>query len=149
MVLPEAFFTIGSEAVYPLDVSNQPAAHDNPFRDRIVLVGASFTESRDAFPTPRGLMYGLEIHANILHTLLSRSQIQPIAWRPSLLLQLILCVAISWLFAVIGANKALGISIVIAGLILVGVNFCGSRPRRLLVRFPHAHPGDSPQQPMA
>jgi CHASE2 domain-containing sensor protein len=68
-----SFLTISSEAVYPLGVSNQPAAHDNPFRDRIVLIGASFTESRDAFPTPRGLMYGLEIHANILHTLLSRS----------------------------------------------------------------------------
>ena len=120
-----SFLTIGSEAVYPLGVSKQPAAHDNPFRDRIVLIGASFTESRDAFPTPRGLMYGLEIHANILHTLLTRGQIQPIAWGPSLLLQLILCVAISWLFAVIGANKALVISIAIAGLILVGANFVG------------------------
>jgi class 3 adenylate cyclase len=120
-----SFLTIGSEAVYPLGVSKQPAAHDNPFRDRIVLVGASFTESRDAFPTPRGLMYGLEIHANILHTLLTRGQIQPIAWRSSLLLQFLLCVAISWLFAVIGANKALVISIAIAGLVLVGANFVG------------------------
>jgi adenylate cyclase len=67
----------------------------------------------------------LEIHANILHTLLTRGQIQPIAWGPSLLLQLLLCVAISWLFAVIGANKALVISIAIAGLILVGANFVG------------------------
>ena len=120
-----SFLTIGSEAVYPLGVSNQPAAHDNPFRDRIVLIGASFTESRDAFPTPRGLMYGLEIHANILHTLLSRSQIQPIAWGPSLLLQFVLCVAIAGLFAITGANKALVISMVVAGLILFGVNFLG------------------------
>jgi class 3 adenylate cyclase/CHASE2 domain-containing sensor protein len=120
-----SFLTIGSEAAYPLGVSKQPAAHDNPFRDRIVLIGASFTESRDAFPTPRGLMYGLEIHANILHTLLSRSQIQPIAWGPSLLLQFVLCVAIAWLFAITEANKALIISIAIAGLILFGVNFLG------------------------
>jgi class 3 adenylate cyclase len=120
-----SFLTIGSEAVYPLGVSSQPAAHDNPFRDRIVLIGASFTESRDAFPTPRGLMYGLEIHANILHTLLSRTQLQPIAWGPSLLLQFVLCVAIAWLFAITGANKALVISMAIAGLILFGVNFLG------------------------
>jgi adenylate cyclase len=120
-----SFLTIGSEAVYPFGVSNQPAAHDNPFRDRIVLIGASFTESRDAFPTPRGLMYGLEIHANILHTLLSRSQLQPIAWGASLLLQFVLCVAIAWLFAVTGANKALVISMAIAGLILFGVNLFG------------------------
>jgi adenylate cyclase len=118
-----SFLTIASDAVYPLGVSQQPAAQDNPFRDRIVLIGASFTESRDAFPTPRGLMYGLEIHANILHSLLSRSQIQPIAWRPSLLLQFVLCVTIAWLFAVTGANKALVISLAAAGLILFGVNF--------------------------
>ena len=120
-----SFLTIGSDAIYPLGGSTQPAAQDNPFRDRIVLVGASFTESRDAFPTPRGLMYGVEIHANILHTLLSRSQIQPISWGPSFLLQFVLCVAISWLFAVIGANKALVISVIMAGLILIGVNFLG------------------------
>lgn len=119
------FLTISSEAVYPLGRSDQPVAKDNPFRDRIVVIGASFAESRDAFPTPRGVMYGLEIHANILHTLLTRSQIQPVAWGPSLLLQFLLCVAIAWLFAVIGPNRALLISIVFAALILVGINFLG------------------------
>ncbi|MBP1778848.1 MAG: putative Histidine kinase, partial [candidate division NC10 bacterium] len=121
-----SFLTIGSDAVYALGVSKEPAAQDNPFRDRIAIVGASFAESRDAFPTPRGVMYGVEIHANILHTLLSRTQIQPFAWGPSLMLQFFLCIVISWLFAVTGPNRALGISFVIAVLILVGVNFWGA-----------------------
>jgi CHASE2 domain-containing sensor protein len=85
--------------VYQFGLSNQPVALDNPFLDRIVLVGATFTESRDSFPTPHGIMQGVEIHANILHTLLTRRQIQPIAWRASLLLQFVLCLAISALFA--------------------------------------------------
>ncbi|MBP1775615.1 MAG: adenylate/guanylate cyclase with Chase sensor [candidate division NC10 bacterium] len=121
-----SFLTIGSEAVYALGASKQPAAEDNPFRNRIVLIGASFTASRDAFPTPRGVMHGVEIHANILHTLLSRTQIQPFAWGPSLSLQFLLCIAISWLFAVTGPNRALGVSLVIAVLILVGANFWGA-----------------------
>ena len=37
---------------------------DNPFRDRIVLVGATFAESRDFFPTPTGLMAGVELVAD-------------------------------------------------------------------------------------
>jgi len=64
---------VASDAVYQLGISDSPVAQDNPFRDRIVLIGATFVESRDVYPTPRGLMNGVEIHANILHTLLSRS----------------------------------------------------------------------------
>jgi len=49
--------------------ANIPLAADNPFRGKIVLIGASFQDSRDFFATPNGLMSGLEIHANIIHTL--------------------------------------------------------------------------------
>jgi adenylate cyclase len=52
-------------------------ATDNPFRGKIVLIGATFGDSRDFFPTPKGLLSGVEIHANIIHTILSRSQILP------------------------------------------------------------------------
>jgi adenylate cyclase len=53
---------------------------DNPFRGRIVLVGATFAESRDAHPTPVGAMSGVEIHANMVHTLLSRRALLPPPW---------------------------------------------------------------------
>ena len=112
----ESFLTIASDAVYQLGISEQEVARDNPLRGRIVLVGATFAESRDTFPTPHGIMPGVEIHANILHTLLTRSQIQPIAWGTSLLLQLVLCLGLSALFTVMRPNRALVISLGVAGL---------------------------------
>ena len=74
--------------MYAVGATGQSAADDNPIHDRIAVIGATFTESRDGFPTPEGLMYGMEIHAYILHSLLTRTYIQPIAWGKSLLLQL-------------------------------------------------------------
>ena len=53
-----------------------PAA-DNPFAGKIVFVGATFGESRDFYPTPVGLMAGVEIQANMLHTLLARRVLLP------------------------------------------------------------------------
>ena len=115
-----SFLTIGSDAVYHLGRSDQPVARDNPFRERIVLVGGTFAESRDTYPTPHGIMSGFEIHANILHTLLTRSQIQPIAWSRSLLLQFVLCLALSALFAAIRPNRALLVSLAGAALVTAG-----------------------------
>ncbi len=116
-----SFLTIGSDAVYQLGASDQEVARENPLRDRIVLVGATFGESRDAFPTQRGIMYGVEIHANILHTLLTRSQIQPVAWGASLLLQFVLCLVISALFARVRPNRALVIALGVSGLAALGL----------------------------
>lgn len=70
-----SFVSLPSEPLALLAKAKVPLASDNPFRDKIVLIGASFQESRDFFPTPHGLMSGLEIHANIIHTILTRSQI--------------------------------------------------------------------------
>jgi adenylate cyclase len=54
----------------------EPAA-DNPFAGKIVFVGATFGESRDVYPTPMGSMAGVEIQANMLHTLLARRVLLP------------------------------------------------------------------------
>ncbi len=70
-----SFKAIPSDPVAFLSKQNWTLAADNPFRGKIVLIGATFGESRDFFPTPQGLMSGVEIHANIIHTILSRSQI--------------------------------------------------------------------------
>jgi len=117
-----SFLTIGSDAVYTLGKSNEAVAQDNPFRDRIVLIGATFSESRDAFPTPRGILPGVEIHANILHTLLTRSQIQPVAWGTTLNLQFLLCLLLSALFVVVRPNRALLISLGGAAFLTIGLN---------------------------
>jgi adenylate cyclase len=72
-----SFVALPSDPLAQLARANVALAADNPFQGKIVLIGASFQESRDFYPTPYGLMSGLEIHANIIHTILSRSQIQP------------------------------------------------------------------------
>ncbi len=130
-----SFLTIGSDAVYPLGVSDSAVAQDNPFRDRIVLIGATFVESRDAFPTPRGVMHGVEIHANILHTLLTRGQIQPAALGASLSLQFLMCLLLSALFSVVRANRALAISIGGAALFTIGVTAWTTTPGGYWIDF--------------
>ncbi|MGH7386349.1 MAG: adenylate/guanylate cyclase domain-containing protein, partial [Candidatus Rokuibacteriota bacterium] len=68
---------------------------DNPFRDRIVLVGATFVDSRDTFPTPTGPMAGVEIHAHMVSTLLSRRTLLPPPWYLNVALLTVVCVSIS------------------------------------------------------
>jgi adenylate cyclase len=70
----------------------EPAA-DNPFTGRIVLVGATFAESRDFYPTPMGLMPGVEIQAHMLHTLLARRVLLPPDPRLNLALLAGVCLA--------------------------------------------------------
>ncbi len=52
-------------------------AQDNPFQGKLVIVGATFEESRDVHPTPVDRMAGVEIQANMVHTLLSRRALLP------------------------------------------------------------------------
>jgi len=121
---PGSFLTIPSGPVFDLGRPGAPeatAARDNPFRGKIVLVGATFAESREMAPTPRGTMTGLEVHAHILHTLLTRSPLRPLAWGPSLLLQLALCLGISALFVALRPNLALGIALLLAGFLALGL----------------------------
>jgi len=121
---PGSFLTIPSDPVFRLGrlgTADAAAARDNPLRDRIVLVGATFAESREIAATPRGIMTGLEVHAHILHTLLTRNPLRPLAWGPSLLLQLGLCLAIAALFAALRPNLALGVALLLAALAAAGL----------------------------
>jgi adenylate cyclase len=87
----------GSFASFPAGVVMQAARSaarpegDNPFRDRIVLVGATFAESRDFYPTPLGLMAGVEIQAHMVHTLLARRAVRPPHWAWNLGLMVLAC----------------------------------------------------------
>jgi adenylate cyclase len=83
-----------------------------------VLVGATFAESRDFFPTPTGLMPGVEIHAHMLNTLLSRRALLPPPWYLNVALLTAVCVSISvlslWLrpawLALVGLALVLGLA---------------------------------------
>jgi adenylate cyclase len=78
-----SFLTIPSNAVAALADGGE-LARDNPLWGRVVLVGGTYKESRDFYPTPHGSMAGVEIHANILHMLVTGSYIRPSGWATSL-----------------------------------------------------------------
>jgi adenylate cyclase len=75
--------------------SGQAMAADNPFRDRIVLVGGTFALSRDFYPTPTGFMAGVEVHGNAVHTLLTRRATLPPPWWLNLGVLVFTCLAVA------------------------------------------------------
>jgi adenylate cyclase len=87
----QSFLTIPSGAVVSLSGHGDTIAWDNPLRNRIVLVGGTFPDSRDFFQTPHGLLPGVEVHANLVHMLVSRRFIQASGWAVSLGLQVAVC----------------------------------------------------------
>lgn len=72
-------------------------APDNPFNGKIVLVGATFREGRDFYPTPVGVMAGVEIQANMVHTLLGRRAVPPPHWAWNVVVLASACVAVALL----------------------------------------------------
>ena len=114
-----SFLTIPSGAVVSLSDPGAEIARDNPLRDRIVLVGGTFRESRDFFPTPYGLMPGVEVHANLVHMLVTRSFIRPSGWAASLGLQIGVALVAGVVLVLL--RPATGMFVCITGALLVGI----------------------------
>ncbi len=113
------FLRIPSDAVAALADPGASIARDNPLRGRVVMIGATFRDSRDAHPTPHGSMPGVEVHANIVHMLLTRSFVRPAGWAVALGLQL---VAVGLAAPVLLALRPLpGLLACAAGILLVAV----------------------------
>jgi adenylate cyclase len=113
-----SFLAIPSDAVAEMGAPGAPpVADDNPLRDRIVLVGATFGDSRDFFQTPVGRLAGVEIHANAVHMLATRSLIRPAGWLASLAIQLAVVavagVLLTWLRPLAGTLAAVGLTLVV------------------------------------
>jgi adenylate cyclase len=78
--------TLSSDIVAALaDMKEEPAA-DNPLRGRIVMLGGQFRDSRDFYRTPHGEIYGVEIHANVVHMLTTGRLIRPSSWATGLVI---------------------------------------------------------------
>ncbi|MBI2553325.1 MAG: adenylate/guanylate cyclase domain-containing protein [Candidatus Rokubacteria bacterium] len=93
---PGTFTTFPSGPLVRLARSGELTA-DNPFKGKIVLIGATFADSREFYATPVGQMSGVEIHANMIHTLLSRRALLPPHWALNLAPLFIACFAVALL----------------------------------------------------
>ena len=116
---PGSFKAIPSDPLFARSKANTPLAADNPFRNKIVLIGATFGDSRDFFLTPQGLMSGIEIHANIIHTLLSRLQILPTDRLIALVITLLFAVLISLLLTLVSPSAINVISVVAVPVLVI------------------------------
>ncbi len=92
---PGTFTAFPGDPLVRMARSKADPALDNPFRGKIVLVGATFQESRDFYPTPVGLMPGVEIQAHMVHTLLTRRLEQPPHWALNLSLLVGACLTVA------------------------------------------------------
>ncbi len=73
---------------------------------KIVLVGGTFKESRDFYPTPKGLLSGTEIIANSIETLLKAKPLKPVSHLFELLFELAVVVILSLVFVRYAPFKA-------------------------------------------
>lgn len=116
---PGSFLTIPSNAVAALADPAVPIARDNPLAGRVVMVGGTFADSRDFFHTPHGLLAGVEVHANIVHMLLTRSAVQPSGWAASLGVQVGIVLVAGLVMSLMRPLTGTLLSLVVA--VLVGV----------------------------
>ncbi|MEK7443553.1 MAG: adenylate/guanylate cyclase domain-containing protein [candidate division NC10 bacterium] len=114
-----SFLTIPSNAVAALADPAAELAHDNPLRGRVVLVGGTYRESRDFYPTPHGAIAGVEIHANVIHMLVTGSYIRPSGWFTSLAFQIVIVLLAGVVMAVL--RPLAGTIVCLIGAVLLGV----------------------------
>lgn len=85
----KTFLTIPSDVIAALADETIDVPRDNPLRDRAVLVGGTFRESRDFLLTAHGRIPGVEVHANVAHMLLTGRLIRPSGWVLGLVVQVV------------------------------------------------------------
>jgi adenylate cyclase len=114
-----SFLTIPSDVMAAVgDADGDPAA-DNPLRDRIVLIGGTFADSRDFYPTPHGLMAGVEVHANVVHMLTTRRFIRPSNWLAGFAINALVVLAAGVVFLTM--RPVAGTAVCVLGSLVVGV----------------------------
>jgi adenylate cyclase len=114
-----SFLAIPSDAVAAIGDAGVDVAGDNPLSGRIVLVGGTFADGRDVHGTPYGSMPGVEIQANIVHMLVTRSLVRPAGWLAGFAVQLV-AVLLAGL-VMVAVRPLWGTVVCLAGALLLGV----------------------------
>jgi CHASE2 domain-containing sensor protein len=124
------------------DLDRMPAESFRPgslLSDKILLIGGTFTESKDFYRTPKGVLSGVEIIANATETLLTSKPIRPINHLLSLLFEFMIVLALSFMFLRFPLGKATLMSAVsIVPLSIVGSQLAFATMSRWLDFLPVA-----------
>jgi hypothetical protein len=93
------------------------------FRDRVVIIGASYQDSGDIHATPAGSMAGALIILNSIQTLLDYGQLRPPPWPIRILLSGIVVSLIVIMFRVLNRSLAGFVSTAILFVAFILINF--------------------------
>ena len=74
----ETFPVVPYEHVYGGAVDNEFYRKNQFFHDKIVLIGNATTVGKDHFNTPAGMMWGVEVHAHAIATLLQNKFVRAV-----------------------------------------------------------------------
>lgn len=89
-------------------------------KDKIVLVGGMYSDSRDRGTVPSGEMYGVEVHSNIIETELHGQPQKSISTVVRFLINLLMIFIFSISFSYFGLNKK-SLFIAIASILVLGL----------------------------
>lgn len=109
-------------SVLPLITSNHHV-ESGWLKDRIVVIGASFSDSRDIHLTPLGEMSGAMILINSIHSLLQHGEIEPPSTWVKVLVEIVLIVVMSFAFAYLHSFWGLVLSGFFVVIVLLPVSF--------------------------
>jgi adenylate cyclase len=139
-ILDDETFTTLDEKRYGVDLDVfYDFLQTNPFKDKVVLIGPLFPESQDLHSTPVhppgapdfNEMYGVEVHANMIQTMIDDAYLRPTPAGANAAIVIALAFAVFMLTSVIKAVKYRHqyvpelLSIAIAGGMIYGIFFVG------------------------
>ena len=106
-----------------LSALSAAVAEDNPLRGSFVFIGATFAEARDAHATPLGEMSGVEVHANVLSTLLGMTAFRRALFAGGLALQLAFCAMTAALFTAFRPGRATVLALLLGAGIFIPASY--------------------------
>jgi adenylate cyclase len=102
----------------------EPLERPDRFRDAIVVVGATASATYDVFTTPvAGKMGGLEVHANVVDSILTRRTIEPAARWGAVALTIAAAVLVGAAGVFLGPWLTFGVSAVVAAAVIAATTW--------------------------
>ncbi len=121
-ILDDGTPVLAIRSALPITAGHQAVATEE-FAGRIVVIGASFNDSRDNYFTPLDYMPGALILINAIQSLYQNGELQPPPWYVKLLIQVVLIILMSVIFSLMSSFWGMAISSAVVILLLLPLSF--------------------------